>query len=104
MLKDDVPVLVVVTFDLIRLNDDLLNASAVLLVDEIGRRPGAATVVHADVFADDAATEIAPAVLALGIEYEPVAYLIDAEGVLVDRLDAVWDAGELAARLDLLLA
>lgn len=75
-----------------------------LLVDEIGRRPGAATVVHADVFADDAATEIAPAVLALGIEYEPVAYLIDAEGVLVDRLDAVWDAGELAARLDLLLA
>lgn len=75
-----------------------------LLIDEQSRIGTRATVVHADVFANDDATVVAPAIEALGIEYEPVLYLIDANGVLVDRLDAVWDKGELAARLDLLLA
>jgi len=75
-----------------------------LLIAENSRLSGVANVVHADVYADDAATEISPAVDALGIQYEPVVYLIGADGVLVDRLDAVWDAGELAARIDLLLA
>ena len=33
-------------------------------------------MVHADVYSDDAATTVAPAVAALGLEYEPVLYLV----------------------------
>ncbi len=50
--------------------------------------------VHADVYADDAGTVIAPAVEALGIRYEPVLYICDAAGAIVDRLDAIWDQAE----------
>lgn len=75
-----------------------------LLMDQQSRIGDTAVVVHADVYADAAATRLAPAIEALGLEYEPVVYLIDADGTLVDRLDAVWDAGELAGRLDRLLA
>ena len=64
----------------------------------------AAVFVHADVYADDAATTVAPAVVALHVDYEPIVYLCDAKGVLVDRLDAVWDASELRDRIDALLA
>lgn len=60
--------------------------------------------VHADVYTDDAATTVAPAVEALHVDYEPIVYLCAADGVLVDRLDAVWDASELRDRIDALLA
>ncbi len=61
-------------------------------------------MVHADVYADNAATEIAPAVNALGVQYEPIIYFCTADGTIVDRLDAVWDASELTERIDALLA
>ncbi|MDP2290858.1 MAG: twin-arginine translocation signal domain-containing protein [Actinomycetota bacterium] len=70
-----------------------------------GERVGDAIVmVHADVYADDAATVVAPAVESLGAEYEPIIYFIDATGTVVDRLDAIWDRGELRERIDALLA
>lgn len=75
-----------------------------LLVEASTRFGERLTVVHADVYADDAATKVAPAVEALGIDYEPVIYLCDAKGVIVDRLDAIWDRGELNSRLDVLMA
>lgn len=75
-----------------------------LLVEAAARFGDALTVVHADVYSDDAATTVAPAVQALGIDYEPVIYLCDASGVIVDRLDAIWDRGELNSRLDVLMA
>ena len=74
------------------------------LVAEHERLGDAVVMVHADVYADDAATTLAPAVAALGVDYEPIIYFADASGVVVDRLDAVWDAGELRERLDLFLA
>jgi len=75
-----------------------------LLVEGAARFGDRLTVVHADVYADDAATKVAPAVEALGIDYEPVVYLCDARGIIVDRLDAIWDRGELNSRLDVLMA
>ena len=61
-------------------------------------------MVHADVYADAEATAIAPAVDALTVQYEPIIYFCTADGVIVDRLDAVWDRGELTERVDALLA
>ncbi|MBK5332340.1 MAG: hypothetical protein JJD93_10235 [Ilumatobacteraceae bacterium] len=61
------------------------------------------TMVHADVYSDDAATTVAPAVAALGIEYEPVLYLVT-NGTVADRVDVIWDQQELDERIDAFLA
>lgn len=53
------------------------------------------TFVHAEVYTDDTATTIAPAVDAASLTYEPVLFVTDANGVVVDRLDAVWGETEL---------
>lgn len=74
------------------------------LVAEHERLGDAVVMVHADVYADDAATTLAPAVTALGVDYEPIIYFCDATGTIVDRLDGVWDSAELRERLDLLTA
>ena len=74
------------------------------LMNEHTRVGDKMVMVHADVYADNAATEVAPAVNALGVQYEPIIYLCTADGTIVDRLDAIWDAGELTARVDALLA
>jgi hypothetical protein len=74
------------------------------LVAEHERLGDAVVMVHADVYADDAATKLAPAVAALGVDYEPIIYFCDATGTVVDRLDGVWDSAELRERLDLLTA
>ena len=60
-------------------------------------------MVHADVYADDSATTVAPAVSALGLEYEPVLYLVN-KGIVADRVDVIWDQQELDARIDAFLA
>ncbi|MFN3256089.1 MAG: hypothetical protein ACE37B_10350 [Ilumatobacter sp.] len=57
--------------------------------------------VHAEVFTDLTAAEIAPAVTAVGMNFEPALFITDASGVIVDRLDAVWGADELRERLSL---
>jgi hypothetical protein len=59
-------------------------------------------MVHADVYADNAATTVAPAVTALGLEYEPVLYLVS-DSVVKDRVDVIWDQSELDERLDAFL-
>jgi hypothetical protein len=76
----------------------------VALVDEHTRLKDQVVMVHADVYADNAGTIVAPAVDALHVQYEPIIYLCDATGVVVDRLDGVWDTTELRERLDLLTA
>ena len=73
------------------------------LVKAHERLGDAIAMVHADVYADDAATTIAPAVEALGLEYEPVLYLVRAN-IVEDRIDVVWDQSELDERLDAFLA
>jgi hypothetical protein len=74
---------------------DALVASRTLFDDKV-------IYVHAEVFTDDAGINIAPAVTAVGMTYEPALFLADASGVVVERLDAVWDSTELNGRLTLL--
>lgn len=47
---------------------------------------------------------VAPAMEALGLNFEPALFLVGADGVLVDRLDNLWDSVELHAALDNLSA
>lgn len=63
-----------------------------------------AVMVHADVYADNAATTQAPIIDALALDYEPVVYFATPGGQIVDRLDGIWDQTELDQRVDALLA
>ena len=58
-----------------------------------------AVFVHADVYKDKTATEAAPAIQAYKLSYEPLLYITDAQGVQIDRLDAIFDANELRETL-----
>jgi len=51
------------------------------------------------VYADRAATVVAPAVEAANLTFEPVLFVTDAEGVIVERLDAIWDVKEVREAL-----
>lgn len=62
------------------------------------------TMVHADVYADNAGTQFAPAVDALGLDYEPVIYFVTPDGTIIDRLDGIWDQSEVDQRIDALIA
>ena len=62
------------------------------LADELG---DSVVFVHADVYADRAATTVAPAVTAARLTFEPTVFVTDASGVVIDRLDAVWHVDEL---------
>jgi hypothetical protein len=66
------------------------------LSDEFG---DAATFIHAEVYADRAATTPAPAITEFAMTYEPALFVTDANGTVVDRLDAVFDARELRASI-----
>jgi hypothetical protein len=66
--------------------------SLIEVQDEFG---DAFTFVHAEVYTDLTATEATGAVEAAGMFYEPALFVTDAEGTVVERLDAVWDTSEL---------
>jgi hypothetical protein len=74
-----------------------------LLIEAHEQRGTAVTMVHADVYSDNAGTTIAPAVDALGLVYEPVLYLCTADGTVVEHLDGIWDRTELGAALTTLI-
>lgn len=66
----------------------------------LGEQVGdAAVFVHADVYTDDTATTVAPAVRAYQMEYEPALWVAGADGVIVARLDSVWARREVEAAL-----
>jgi hypothetical protein len=56
--------------------------------------------LHAEVYTDDTATTLTPAVEALNLFYEPVLFVTDTAGVILERLDAVWNTAELIEVLD----
>jgi hypothetical protein len=56
--------------------------------------------LHAEVYTDNTATDVAPAVGAAALTYEPAIFITDAQGVVIERLDAVWDTTELAEALE----
>jgi hypothetical protein len=59
----------------------------------------AMTFLHTEIYTDDKATTVAPAVVALKMEYEPAIYITDASGKIVERFDAVFDADEINAAI-----
>ena len=59
----------------------------------------AMTFLHADIYTDDKATTVAPAVVALKMEYEPAIYITDASGIIIERFDAIFDADEINAAI-----
>lgn len=56
--------------------------------------------VHAEVYTDDTATTLTPAVEALNLFYEPVLFVTDTAGVILERIDAVWNTDELIEVLE----
>ncbi|MEY4391661.1 MAG: hypothetical protein RLZZ544_370 [Actinomycetota bacterium] len=58
-----------------------------------------AVYVHAEVYADKNATKLAPAVDAYKLEFEPILFVTDADGVLRKRLDGVFDVNEVRETL-----
>ena len=68
----------------------------IAVADEIGDQ---AVFVHAEVYADKSANATAPAVQAYKLSYEPVLYVTDSSGIMVDRLDAVFDEKEIRSVL-----
>jgi hypothetical protein len=53
------------------------------------------TMLHTEIYTDDTATIVAPAVEALKMTFEPALFVTDAKGVLVERFDAIFDAVEI---------
>jgi hypothetical protein len=62
------------------------------LQDELA---GRYSVVHAEVYTDDTATTVAPAVTSYAMTYEPALFITDTNKNVVERLDAVFDEVEL---------
>jgi hypothetical protein len=65
--------------------------------EEVG---DAAAFVHSEIYTDDTLSTVAPAVTSLNMTYEPALFVIDAKGILVDRLDAVFDEVEVRESLE----
>jgi hypothetical protein len=53
------------------------------------------TMVHAEVYTDNNATTPTPAVQAYNMSFEPCLWITDASGTVVERLDFVFDEGEI---------
>jgi len=53
------------------------------------------TMLHAEIYTDDRATVVAPAVEALNMTYEPALFITDANGAVVERFDAIFDEVEI---------
>ena len=69
------------------------------LVTAQSRQKNAYTFIHAEVYADQNATKIAPAVDAVFMTYEPALFITDNRGTITARLDAVFDAVEVQSVL-----
>lgn len=56
-------------------------------------------LVHAEVYTDDTASQLAPIVQALALPYEPALFVAGGDGIVRARLDNVFDAEEMRAAL-----
>jgi hypothetical protein len=64
-----------------------------------GRLGDKVAMVHAEVYTDNTATTTTPAVQAYNMSFEPCLWIADATGTVVERLDFVFDQGEIDAAL-----
>jgi hypothetical protein len=60
-------------------------------------------VVHSEVYTDETKDKVTPTVEAYGVSFEPVLYLADANGTVVERWDVLFDQAQLAKALDALV-
>ncbi|MFM7757049.1 MAG: hypothetical protein ACKO84_09855 [Actinomycetota bacterium] len=63
------------------------------LIEIAGTYPDV-TFVHADVYADEAATQVAPTVNDLSLTFEPVLWITDIAGTITHRFEGVWAISE----------
>lgn len=59
--------------------------------------------IHSEIYIDNSATTIAPAVEALKMTYEPALFITNKQSIVTDRLDGVFDADEIMERLSALV-
>ena len=69
------------------------------LIEVAARVGDRAVFIHAEIYADEAATVIAPAIKALGLTFEPTLFIVDMSSKIVKRLDAVFDSLEISDAL-----
>lgn len=62
---------------------------------DVSRERTDVVFVHADVYADKQGTELAPTVSELGLTFEPVTWIIGADGVITHRFEGVWHPDEI---------
>ena len=62
---------------------------------EIAAKYPDVSFVHADVYADSAATQVAPTVQELGLTFEPVLWITDTAGTITHRFEGVWAISEI---------
>tara|TARA_Y100001968_G_scaffold320595_1_gene353751 strand:- start:1082 stop:1333 length:252 start_codon:yes stop_codon:yes gene_type:complete len=75
------------------------------LLSEVGSDHPGCDVIHVEVYSNpqtDDLGSIAPAVQAMGVDYEPFIFLIDEAGSVLRRLDHIWDKAELRELLSLI--
>ena len=60
---------------------------------------GKATFIHAEVYTNKTATTYAPAIDNYKMTFEPALFITNAQGVLVERLDAIFDKSEVREAL-----
>jgi hypothetical protein len=78
-----------------------------LMLAQQKRLGDAVTFLHNEVYAkpyEDSSTPTTPAVSDLGLTFEPVIWLIGADGVIRQRIDVIVDEDELTEALDALIA
>jgi hypothetical protein len=74
------------------------------LVDHVDNGIKGLDVIHAEVYANPSSDDLgplSPLVVAAGVSYEPFMFLIDELGVVLRRLDHIWDNAELRELLSL---
>jgi hypothetical protein len=62
--------------------------------DKVG---DAVTFIHAEIYTDRTATTTTKAVTDYNMTFEPALFITDERGIVVDRLDAIFDADEVRA-------
>ncbi len=70
------------------------------LIDLSGDYPDV-VFLHVDVYADDAATVVAPTIQDLALTFEPVLWITDTAGKITHRFDGVWHHSEISEALRL---
>lgn len=74
------------------------------LIEEQKRIGDKIVVIHQEVYKDDGGTIPTDAMDSYGLTFEPVLFLADATGKVVERYDVLFDQKELGAALDTLVA